>query len=125
MTGRSKHHPHRHAGIQTNTYIAGVINGNGSGLTSLDASQLTSGAVPSAVLTSVPAANLTGTISQAQLPAAVVTNMEMGVILGGSFSGNGGGLTNLNASQLASGVVSTSVLPGFQGNADVVGGGRK
>jgi hypothetical protein len=36
--------------------------GNGSGLSNLNASQLTQGAVPSAALTSVPAASLTGTI---------------------------------------------------------------
>lgn len=44
-------------GTQTNTYIAGVINGNGSGLTSLTAANLT-GALPTisgANLTSLPA----------------------------------------------------------------------
>src|SRR5262249_36159656 len=46
-------------------------SGNGSGLTSLNA------------------ANLTGTISLPQLPPQVVTN-------GGSFTGNAAGLTNLN-----------------------------
>jgi hypothetical protein len=37
-------------GIQNNIFIAGVINGNGGGLTNLNASQLTSGTVPSARL---------------------------------------------------------------------------
>jgi hypothetical protein len=36
------------------------------------------------------------------LPGAVVTNTETGVSLSGTFSGNGGGLTNLDASQLTS-----------------------
>jgi hypothetical protein len=59
---------------QTNTFIAGVINGNGGGLTSLNASQLTSGAIPAA-----------------RLPASVVTNDEGGVtldnvIVGGSLT---------------------------------------
>jgi trimeric autotransporter adhesin len=59
-------------GIQTNTVIAGVINGNGSGLTSLNAAQL-SGPVPSSSLTSVPADSLTGagTLPAAVLPANV------------------------------------------------------
>ena len=49
---------------QSQTFIAGVINGNGSGLTNLNASQLAS-----------------GTISLAQLPATVVTDNETGVPL--------------------------------------------
>jgi hypothetical protein len=50
---------------QAQTFIAGVINGNGGGLTSLNA------------------ANLTGTVPLARLPSAVVTNNESGVTLGG------------------------------------------
>jgi len=42
------------------------------------------------------AAGLTGTLSTAQLPPAVVTNGSSGVNLVGNFSGNGGSLTNLN-----------------------------
>ena len=51
-------------GIHTNTFISGVINGNGGGLTNVNASVLG------------------GTISLAQLPSAVVTNMETGVAFG-------------------------------------------
>ncbi len=63
-------------------FSAGAItgssfNGNGAGLAALNASQLTSGTVPSA-----------------QLPAAVVTNNASGVSLTGTFSGNGSGLYN-------------------------------
>ncbi len=72
--------------VQSQTFIAGVITGNGGGLTNL----------------SVPAASLTGTIPLAQLPAAVVTNGASGVNISGNISGNGGGLLNLNASQLTS-----------------------
>jgi hypothetical protein len=93
----------------------GTIAGNGGGLTNLNASSL-SGAVPSAALTSVPAASLTGTIPSAQLPAAVVTNGGTGVILSGSFSGNGAGLTNLSASQLFSGTVPSGQLSGVYTN---------
>jgi trimeric autotransporter adhesin len=87
----------------TNVYITnGVITnstfaGNGSGLTNLNATQLSSGVV-----------------SLARLPVSVVTQGETGVTLSGTFSGNGNSLTNLNASQLASGVVPTNVLSGFQ-----------
>ena len=54
-------------GTHTNTFIAGVINGNGGGLTNLNASQIS----------------------------------------GGTYAGNGGSLTNVNAAQL-NGLSSTS-----------------
>jgi hypothetical protein len=55
---------------QTSAFIAGVINGNGAGLTNLNASQLTG-----------------GTISLAQLPGAVLTNGQTGNVTlnGGLF----------------------------------------
>lgn len=46
----------------------GGFSGRGTGLTELNASQLTAGAVPSARLTSVPAASLTGTVVSSRLP---------------------------------------------------------
>lgn len=45
----------------------------------------------------VSAANVTGTLSPAQLPADVLTNHQTYVTLTGSFSGDGAGLINLNA----------------------------
>ncbi len=69
---------------QTQALIAGVITGDGSGLTNLNASQLSSGAIP-----------------LAQLPAAAVTNNQSGVSLNGTFTGNGAGLTGITASTLA------------------------
>ena len=51
------------------------------------------------------ASNLLGTLPVAQLPGAVVTNNETGLNLSGAFSGsysgNGGGLTNVTAASLA------------------------
>ena len=73
--------------------FAGQFIGNGSGLTSLNA------------------ANLTGTVPLAQLPGNLVTNGQTGVTLGGRFSGNGGGLTNLNAANLT-GTLALAQLPG-------------
>jgi FG-GAP-like repeat len=90
--------------------ISGSFTGDGGGLSNLNATHLT-GSVPAASLTSVPAASLTGTVPLAQLPAAVVTNNETGVTLGGTFSGNGGGLTNLNAGNISSGTVGLAQLP--------------
>lgn len=79
-----------------------------------------------AVANSVSANNIVGALSLSQLPASVVTNTETGVTLGGIFSGNGASLNTLNASQLASGVVPYSVLPGFQAsnNYSTLSGGQ-
>ncbi|HEY1719134.1 MAG TPA: tail fiber domain-containing protein [Verrucomicrobiae bacterium] len=45
--------------------------------------------------------------------------------IAGTINGDGGGLTNLDASQLASGVIPTNVLPSFQGpNYNTIGGGH-
>jgi hypothetical protein len=46
---------------------------------------------------SVAAANVSGTLALAQLPAPVITNNATGVTLGGTFSGSGVGLTSVNA----------------------------
>ena len=59
---------------------------------------------------SVAAANIVGTVPLAQLPANVVTNNETGVTLSGTFNGDGGGLTGLNASQLTGGAVPDTLL---------------
>ena len=79
--------------------FSGSFSGSGSGLTGLNASQLT-----------------TGTVPFAQLPSAVVTNNETGVTLSGTFSGNGSGLTSLNASSLVSGTVPLAQITGSRGD---------
>lgn len=58
------------------------------------------------------AATVSGTLGLGQLPGTVITNSEAGVNLSGTFSGNGGGLTGLNASQLTSGTVPDGQLSG-------------
>jgi hypothetical protein len=66
-------------------------------------------AATAATATSVPAANLTGTLSLTQLPPTVLTNTQSGVNLTGSFNGNGGGLSNLNSSALTLGSSNVSI----------------
>jgi trimeric autotransporter adhesin len=81
-------------------------------------------AATAASANSVAAANVTGTFEVGQLPSAVVTNEETDVTLGGTFTGNGSGLTQLNASQLLTGTVPNNVLSGFQGPGySTIGGG--
>jgi hypothetical protein len=97
----------------TNAFITNsVFAGDGSGLTNLNAAQLTGGVIP-----------------LAQLPAAVVTNNNgTSVNLTGTFTGNGSNLTSLNASQLASigntngGVVNFFI--GSAGNSTTSGSGN-
>lgn len=53
-----------------------------------------------ATASSVPAPNLTGTVPLARLPGEVVTNNEAGLTLSGTFTGNGAGLTDVDADLL-------------------------
>lgn len=83
-------------------------NGGGTFVTLTPRQQLTP--APYAIFANT-ASNLSGAISLLQLPAAVVTNNNIAnITLKGSFTGNGGGLTNLNASQLTTGTVSDARL---------------
>jgi hypothetical protein len=90
--------------LLTSTPYAIVADGV-SGL--ISASQITG---------SLPAGQLSGVIPAAQLPMTVVTNGASGVTLTGTFSGDGTGLTNLNASSLVgtlpAGSVAASSLTG-------------
>lgn len=77
----------------------------------------------------LPAAQLTGTISPVRLPITVVTNNASSVVLDGTFSGDGAGLTNLNASQLTSGTIpdarlsaNVSLLGGTIDSSEIVNG---
>jgi formylglycine-generating enzyme required for sulfatase activity len=81
-----------------------------------DGSQLLS---PDRRITSVgyalAAASLTGPVALAQLPAAVLTNGASGVNLSGTFTGDGGGLTNLNLAQGPQGISGTNGVKGTNG----------
>lgn len=48
----------------------------------------------------LPASQLNGTLAASQLPASVVTNQATGLNLAGTFSGNGTGLSNVDAASL-------------------------
>lgn len=84
---------------------AGIFNGSNLWLeisvrTNLDAGPFTT-LIPRQNLTPVPyavtAANLSGPLTFSQLPATLLTNNATNVALSGGFTGNGGGLTNLQA----------------------------
>lgn len=71
---------------------------------------------------SIAAADITGTLTATQLPANLVTNTETSVTLNGAFNGDGGGLTNLNSSQIISyGSNDFNFLIGPAGNTGLTG----
>jgi hypothetical protein len=78
-----------------------IFANTASNLSGTVSSTKLSGAIPSALLTSVPATSLTGTILQAQLPASIITNGASGVNISGTFSGNGAGVTNVTLGSLS------------------------
>jgi hypothetical protein len=69
---------------------------------------------------SIAPSSISGTIPLAQLPQGLLTNNATAITLsgnlfgnfGGTFFGNGGGLTNLSASQLTSGTLADARLSG-------------
>jgi len=93
-----------------------IFSGNGSGITDLNASNLSSGTVPDARISS-------SSITQHQTDITEVGQLTGGSISSGfgninigsnSFTGNGSGLTSLNASQLTTGTVDGARLGGNQ-----------
>ena len=78
------------------TVMATSFIGNGANLTGVTAA-------------SVAAGSITGTLSLAQLPGGVVTNNATNVMLNGAFAGNGGGVTNLQLTNISSGGTVMSV----------------
>jgi hypothetical protein len=117
-------------------YASGVINGDGSGLMNLNASRLTTGTIDSTRLPSINANTLEGLDSTAfamvahthderyYLKSEVDANflgLNGGNLTGdlylsslyanGVINGDGGGLTNLNASNITIGSIDSARLP--------------
>jgi hypothetical protein len=72
----------------------------------------------------VAATNIAGTLSSGQLPSGIVTNGASGVIVSGTFTGSGSGLTNVSAAQLTSignTTGSENFFVGPSGNATTTG----
>ncbi len=85
--------------VNGNASISGTISGNGSGLTNLNASNVASGTLPDTRLSSnVALRNGANTFTADQ-------TINGNVSISGTISGSGSGLTNLNASNVASGTL--------------------
>jgi hypothetical protein len=119
------------------------FSGNGANLTALNATQLTSGTVPSARISgsytgitgvgtltvgAIPASLLTGTTLPSSIVASSLTSV--GTITSGTWSGSfgavsGANLTSLNASNLASGTVADARISGnYTGFTGITSSGR-
>ena len=95
------------------TITASGFNGNGAGLTGLNADNLVTGTLADGRLsTNVARLSANQTFSGSNIFAGVSTLTNATNTIAGTFSGNGGGLTNLNANQLASGAVPGERLSG-------------
>ena len=98
-----------------------IFSGNGSGLTTLNASNLSSGTIPDARIASTGVtqhqASITGT---GALNSGSITSGFGSINIGTDIiTANGSGLTTLNASNLSSGTVSGSRLGGNQTMAGI------
>jgi photosystem II stability/assembly factor-like uncharacterized protein len=64
----------------------------------------------------ITAANLSGAVSSAQLPASVITNGASGVNVSGTFNGNGSGLTSLPIAVVTNMETGVTLSGTFSGN---------
>lgn len=101
--------------VATDANKALVSTLNATSLTNLNASELRSGTVPNARLTGTSQTNITlygdVAISASAWSIAGDGQAGLGIVTATSFSGDGSDLTNLNASELASGTVAAARLP--------------
>jgi hypothetical protein len=99
----------------TNNYtnFSGSLNGDVTGTQVATVVSTVGGQSAASVASGAAAANAA---TSANTPNTIVQrdasgNFSAGAITAASFSGNGGALTNLNASQLTSGIVASGLLP--------------
>ena len=127
--------------VNDNLSVSGTISGNGSGLTTLNASNISSGTINDARLPATITSNITGnaassdtvdvidtSTSGSDLFPTFVTGSGAATIIrvdgslkykpstntltAGTFSGSGSGLSSLNASNISSGTINDARLPG-------------
>ncbi len=127
--------------VNDNLTVDGTITGNGSGLTTLNASNISSGTINDARLPGTITSNITGNAASSDTvdvadqtsttadrfltftnsdgsarTIAVDDNLKYrpntNTLTAGTFSGSGSGLTSLNASNISSGTINDARLPG-------------
>lgn len=102
----------------TTINASGVITGNGSGVTNLNANNLTAGIVSSDRING----NYVNIRAVGALEAGSIVSTFGNINIGTStFTGNGSGLTALNATNITSGTLAAARLPVIFGNFQVGG----
>ena len=98
-----------------------IFSGNGSGLTTLNASNLSSGTIPDARIQSTGVTQHQGSITgTGALNSGSITSGFGSIDIGtDTFTGNGSGLTSLDGSNITTGTISGSRLGGNQTMAGV------
>ena len=97
---------------ETGLSLGGTFSGNGGGLTNLNTANLTGTVADARLSPNVALLNANQVFSGSNRFAGIVVLTNAANALAGAFAGNGAGLTNLNASQLAAGTVPLALLPG-------------
>jgi hypothetical protein len=104
-------------GASSLSIAGGVLSGNGAGLNNLNGANIASGTISESRLPTLSAAgrvvNSATTATSANTANAIVArdasgNFAAGTITATTFSGGGGGLTGLNASQITSGTLANA-----------------
>ncbi len=124
-----------------NLTVTGTITGTGSGLTSLNASNISSGTINDARLPATITSNITGNAASSDTVDVIDTSTSgndlfptfvtgsgaatiirvdgslkykpsTNTLTAGTFSGSGSGLSSLNASNISSGTINDARLPG-------------
>ena len=91
--------------------LTGSFTGNGAGLTNLDATRLMGTVADARLSANVALLNTNQVFIGSNRFAGVLALTNAANTVAGAFTGNGGGLSNLNASQISSGTLSVSQLP--------------
>jgi hypothetical protein len=92
--------------------VAGVFAGNGTGLTNLAATNLTGTVADARLSTNVAQLSANQAFTGANRFAGVGVLTNAANTLAGTLSGNGGGLTNLNAAAISGGITTNLLIGG-------------
>jgi hypothetical protein len=103
--------------LDASKITTGVFSGNGSGLSTLNASNISSGTLNAERIPTLDINSKTsGTLNADRIP-----DLNASKITSGTFSGNGSGLSSLNASNISSGTLNSSRIPNLDASKITTG----
>jgi trimeric autotransporter adhesin len=101
--------------VGTFVTVSGAHSGNGAGLTDINASNISSGTISNA-RTTAASANGASTIVARDANGSFTANVGTFTTVSGAHSGNGAGLTDINASNISSGTIANVRTTGASAN---------